>query len=120
MHINKQRRFTFLQAATLWIVFAILFACLFSMLGFGVPLPYGDTIMKFVACSSLLAVAGVQLLVGFVSGFLAVRLWRFSGFSPAVPEASLVAVSLAVGAVLFVISFGGALLGRGSLVGVCA
>jgi hypothetical protein len=102
-----------------WVVLVVFGVLTFIEYGRRTPLGYTPAPIRFVACSSLASVVAVQAATALASGFVVV-LWTESLFGRTMSSRTRVSAVVVVGTVLFILSFGGALLLRRRFVGVCA
>ena len=108
-----------LRSTAAWVVLVVL--CVLTLVEYGprTPLTYPPAPIRFVACGSLAAVVGAQVTAALGSGFITVVLARALFGRTMSSKARITAVTV-VGAMLFGLSFGGALLIRHRFIGVCA
>ncbi len=102
-----------------WVVLVAFGVLTFVEYGPRTPFRYIPAPIRFVACSSLAAVVGVQAATALASGFVVVLLAE-SVFGRTMSFRARVSAVVVVGTVLFGLSFGGALLLRRRFMGVCA
>jgi hypothetical protein len=102
-----------------WVGLVVLGVVTLNEFGPRIPLGYTPMPLRFAACSSLTAVVGVQAAIALASGFVVVLSAESLFGRPMSSKARVTAVTV-VGAMLFGLSFGGALLIRHRFIGVCA
>lgn len=102
-----------------WVLLVVLGVLALNRYGPRGPLGYTPAPFRFIACGSLAAVVGAQVVVALASAFVVVRLAESLFGRPMSPRAR-VSVIVIVGTVFFGLSFGGGLLFRHRFIGVCA
>ena len=119
MATQESSRKLFVRAVIGWLVLVVLGVWLFILFGPRVPQAYRPAVVRFIACGSLVDVAGAQLLVTLISGFMIVSLIQAGLSRHLLPVRRFTVAAVITGTALFALSFGGVLLVRGSFLGVC-